>query len=155
MNVNEIIGCFAYDEEIAKSLLCTDKNYRDYIIKEGDMDSLAWNYIFPYTRNPKTNEIANSFITMHFKQVPTSSSDKFKMAQIKIFVICHESLVRTEYGDLRYNLIAERIENVIHGQWFSKNVGKMKSGSREDFSVSNESTDYYGTELTYINVAYS
>jgi hypothetical protein len=154
MNVNEVINSIAYDEKIAKCLLCADPNFENYVLPENAMDNLAWNYIFPYSHIPKTTDIAKCFITMDFEYANINNTDKFIVGQVVFYAFCHESMIRTDYDDLRYNYLFERIKEIIKTKRFINCVGKMNFVTRKDFSIADADREYFGSEITYRNVEF-
>jgi hypothetical protein len=145
----DLMGRIIDDEEIAKALISTSPGFKDYVLKEGDVEQLPWNRVYPCRYMIDTQTPQKCYITMGFSY-SRSNSHVFKAGRIDIFIFCHKDLVRTDYGILRPDFILQRVDSLIagsRGEW----LGRMEFVYAEDLMVG-ETGDYVGVTVGYRNV---
>jgi len=133
-------------------LLCNNTNFKDYVLQDGDMDSLVWNHIFPYNYIPEPQEEAKSYITMQFQYKKVKNANIFKTGRITFYIVCHQSLVKTDYSSLRYDYVLSCIDEVINDTRGIAWLGKMEFDDMSDISLSG--SKYVGIAVTYKNVEF-
>ena len=131
-------------EEIVKCLVNNENNFLDVPLPNNfDVTSLVYNSIFPYRFIPSTQTEANTFITMKFNYKPNGRT--FKNGSICFYIISHNSLLRTDYGSLRYDMLINYIDELFNS---SEEIGfdKLEFYDMDEFVV-NE--NYSGVYIMY------
>lgn len=105
--------------------------------------SLIYNNIFPYQKVPSAQDTATTFITMKFGYKP--SDVYYKLSIVYFYVITHISLVRTDYGNLRYDFIISEIDKLFNQQR-GIGIGKLPFYDMNDFQVD---SDWLGAYIGY------
>ncbi len=123
--------------ELLKALTINYPNFLDrpLIISPHDV---IYDYIFPYKVHPDIITDQKSIITMEFVNFRLVGNT-FKSGKVYFYTICHEGLVKTDYGN-RYDFIYEQIKTIFDE---NKNlgIGETRISSTGDLSVSK---DYIG-----------
>lgn len=71
--------------------------------------------IFPFIRVPGVQDEAKSFITFMLDDAaPNAFNKSMKTQQLKVVVFVHKSLVETNYGAERHDLLAYLIKDIFH-----------------------------------------
>jgi hypothetical protein len=130
-NKNEIIMRLISSENIIKALTYPLTNFLEQPTSE-DPISLIYTQIFPYAKVPTTQDTAKTFITMKFGYKPDGVF--YKVSNIWFYVITHISLVRTDYGMLRYDFIINEIDKLFNSQR-GIGIGKLPFYTMDDFQV--------------------
>lgn len=132
------------NENIVKCLINNESNFLDIPLPQNfDVTSLIYSQIFPYRFIPTTQESAKSFITMRFGY--RSNGRTFKIGSIYFYIIVHNSLLRTDYGSLRYDMLLNYIDEAFNS---CEDFGfdKLEFSETDEFIV-NES--YSGIYISY------
>lgn len=128
-------------------LLCNDQKIVDLINDKPNSPvpdrSLMYKNIFPYAYTPDAVKDTDTFICFRI-YVPTVTNKTVKDIRITFYVFTHQDYIRTSEG-LRYDLIAERIENLFNGN-FDFGVNRMKLQNVDDISPS---PSFHGVALEY------
>lgn len=129
-------------ENIVQALSNNKTNFLDEKIAI-DPTSLIYNNIFPYRLSSKTFTEPKSLITMRFANFKPIGN-KFRDGNIYFYIICHNSLIRTDYG-LRYDFIFKEIDDLFTS---SRDIG---IGKLELFDVSDLDIDenYMGSVCVF------
>jgi len=110
------------DERIVKCLVNNQLNFLDTPISSNfDITSLIYSQIFPYRFVPQIQTEPKTFITMKFNYKP--NGDTYKYGSIVFYLFTHNSLLTTDYGSLRYDLLLNYIDesfNSTRGLGFGK-----------------------------------
>lgn len=130
------------NENIVQALSNNKPNFLDEKIVI-DPISLIYNNIFPYRLSSKTFTEPKSLITMRFANFKPIGN-KFRDGNIYFYIICHNSLVKTDYG-LRYDFIFSEIDDLFTN---SRDIG---IGKLELFDVSDLDIDenYMGSVCAF------
>ncbi len=126
--------------------LCSDQVIVDLINDKPSKvpdRSLMYKNIFPYAYTPDVVKGTGTFIC-HRIFVPVVMNKTFKSITIVFYVFVHQDNIRTSEG-LRYDLIAERIEEMFNGT-MELGVGRMKLNEVNDISPS---PMFHGVALEY------
>lgn len=106
-------------------------------------DGLLYKQVYPYMPVTSTFNEAKSYITIslgNHKSISSSISDGW----IRIYVICHIDLVKTESGQ-RHGFISNEIDNMMFNtRGFG--IGKINEKRMEEIVIG---TDYIGVSLQY------
>jgi len=132
------------NEELVKCLINNQPNFLDSPLPEGfDPSSCIYDFIYPYRYIPTVQTEPKTFITMSFSYKPDGMT--FKNGSIYFYIITHNSLLRTDYGVLRYDFLVNKIDEVFNS---SRNigVGKLPFYEMGDIPI-NE--NYSGIYLAY------
>ena len=132
------------NEDIVKCLVNNQSNFLDISLPmDFDVTSLIYNSIYPYRFIPQIQTEPKTFITMRFGYKPNGMT--YKNGSIYFYIITHNSLIRTDYGMLRYDFLANKIDEMMNS---SRDIGlgKLPFHDMDDFIV-NE--NYIGIYLAY------
>ena len=132
------------NEDIVKCLVNNQSNFLDISLPIGfDVASLIYDSIYPYRFVPQIQTEPKTFITMRFGYKPNGMT--YKNGSIYFYIITHNSLIRTDYGMLRYDFLANKIDELMNS---SRDIGlgKLPFYDMDDFIV-NE--NYIGIYLAY------
>lgn len=129
-------------DDIVQSLTNNKPNFLDERI-DIDPTSLIYTYIFPYRKSIKTLTEPQSLITMRFANFKPIGN-KFRNGDIYFYIICHNSLVATDYG-LRYDFIFDKLDKLFTN---SRDIG---IGKLELYDVSDLDIDenYMGSVCVF------
>lgn len=105
--------------------------------------SLLYKRVFPYAYTPDAVKDTGAFVC-HRVYVPDVMNKTFKNVTIVFYVFVHQHNIRTSNG-LRYDLIAERIEELFNG---TLDFGVRRMELREVNDISPSST-FHGVALEY------
>jgi len=126
--------------------LCSDQVIVDLINDKHSTipdRSLLYKNIFPYAYTPDATKDTKSFIC-HRIFVPVVMNKTFKNITVVFYVFVHQDNIRTSEG-LRYDLIAERLEELFNGA-MEFGVNRMKLNEVSDISPS---PMFHGVALEY------
>jgi len=147
----EMIKRFAKDEDLAKCLLCNLSNFKDYTLPEDYMLLLNYKNIFPYQKTINAQSDEKSYITMKFRYSRVKGTDIFKVGQIIFYIFCHENLIETDYGILRYDYMLQCIDRLLNDTRNKTWIGKLQFEDMEDIIINSTHTGimvrYSNTEL--------
>jgi hypothetical protein len=130
--------------EIVKCLVNNQSNFLDIPLPvDFNVTSLIYLNIYPYRFIPDIQTEPKTFITTSFGY--RSSGMTFKFGSVCFYVVCHNSLLRTDYGMLRYDYLINQIDEIFNS---SRNlgIGKLPFYSMDDILV-NE--NYSGACIIY------
>lgn len=87
-----------------------DKNYL------GNGDGLIYRNIFPYVYVPDTEEEAKCYIlvTVDMPKVWNDNSYLFQQVLVCFYILCHQKLMKTDYGGTRIDYIADNLEEIFN-----------------------------------------
>jgi len=143
-NKTTILMKLIENQNIVKCLINNESNFLDVPLPiDFDATSLIYDSIYPYRFVPTIETTAKTFITMKFGYKPDGMT--FKNGSIYFYIITHNSLLRTDYGSLRYDMLLNYIDEVFNS---SRNigVGKLPFYDMDEFVV-NE--NYSGSYICY------
>ena len=82
-----------------------------------DPEDLMYTHIFPYLRNPKIQDQARCMITLSI-DVPKVSTKNyfFKDMLLIVNIVCHQDLMKTDYGATRIDYISGLIDEELNGR---------------------------------------
>ena len=101
-NKNIIVMKLIENDKIVKCLINNQINFLEVDIPtDFDRTSLVFSNLFPYKFIPTIGSEAKTYITMSFNYKPNGMS--YKNGSIWLYIIVHNSLLRTDYGTLRYD----------------------------------------------------
>lgn len=127
--------------------LCSDQFIVDLINDKSGSSTpdrgLIYKRVFPYAYTPDVIKDTGTFIC-HRIYIPEVMNKTFKNITLVIYVFVHQNNIRTRNG-LRYDLIAERIENLFNGS-LDLGVNRMKLVSVNDISPCQS---FHGIALEY------
>lgn len=140
---NNILYKLITNDNLVKALICNDENFLDYDSSNFNPATLIYSQIFPYQYSFDINIEPQSFITMSFGNY-SYVNNCFKSGIFSIYVITHNSLLKTSYG-LRTDYILNEVDNMFNQ---TKEFGDFKSDlySSGDIKVSDE---YFGCMISY------
>ncbi len=127
--------------------LCSDQTIVDLVNdKPGSLipdRELIYKRIFPYAYTPDVIKDTGTFVC-HRIHIPDVMNKTFKNITLVFYVFVHQNNIRTSNG-LRYDLIAERIEDLFNGS-LDLGVDRMKLVSVNDI---NPCQSFHGVALEY------
>lgn len=118
-------------DDIVQALANNKPNFLDERI-DIDPTSLIYTYIFPYRKSIKTLTEPQSLITMRFANFKPIGN-KFRNGDIYFYIICHNSLVATDYG-LRYDFIFDKLDKLFTNSR-DIGIGKLKLYDVSDLDI--------------------
>lgn len=132
------------NQDIVKCLVNNENNFLDIPLpNDFDVTTLIYSQIFPYRFVPTVQTEAKTFITMKFGYKPDGMT--FKNGSIYFYIITHNSLLRTDYGSLRYDMLLNYIDEVFNSTR-GIGLGKLPFYDMDEFVV-NE--NYSGVYIAY------
>lgn len=101
--ISQIVNC----PEIVEAL---DKRYI------GRGEELIYKNIFPYVYVPDVEEEAKCYIlvTVDMPKVWSDNSYLFQQVLVCFYVLCHQELMKTNYGGTRVDYIADNLERIFN-----------------------------------------
>ena len=144
VNKTTILMKLIENNDIIKCLINNQPNFLDVPIHaDFDATSLVFVNLFPYRYIPTIQTEPKTFITMSFSYKPDGMT--FKNGSIYFYIITHNSLLRTDYGVLRYDFLVNKIDEVFNSSRYI-GVGKLPFYEMGDIPI-NE--NYSGIYLAY------
>lgn len=132
------------NQNIVKCLVNNQPNFLDIpLLNDFDVTSLIYNNIFPYRFVPTIQSDPKTFITMKFSYKPDGTTYKF--GSIVFYIFTHNSLLKTDYGSLRYDLLLNYVDDTFNATR-GLGYGKLSFYDMDDFVV-NE--NYSGVYIVY------
>jgi len=131
-------------DEIVKCLINNQSNFLDIEIPvDFDRSSLIYQNLYPHHFIPTVETEAKTFITIRLAYKPNGMT--FKIGSIWFYIITHNSLIRTDYGFLRYDYLINKIDEIFNS---SEDLGfdKLAFNDMDEFIV-NE--NYGGVYILY------
>jgi hypothetical protein len=106
-----IISKLIENTNLLKALTINQPDFLNHALTIDPTDAV-YNYIFPYKgqKDIVTNE--KSILTMRFANFKPVGN-KYKEGDIYFYIICHNSLVITDYGN-RYDYISDTLEKLFN-----------------------------------------
>jgi len=143
-NKNIILMKLIESDDIVKCLINNQQNFLDVEIPVNfDRSSLVFSSLFPYKFIPTTETEAKTFITMSFSYKPNGVT--FKNGSVYFYIITHNSLIRTDYGSLRYDMLLNYIDEIFNSSR-DITIGKLAFYDMGDFVVND---NYSGIYIAY------
>ena len=143
-NKTNILMKLITNDSIVKCLVNNQPNFLDVPLPVGfDVSSLIFDQIYPWRFVPPVDNLANTFITMKFSYKPNGTT--FKVGSVYFYIITHNSLMRTSYGSLRYDMLLNFIDEVF-SESRDLGLGKLPFYDMDEFVV-NE--NYSGVYISY------
>lgn len=100
------------DENLLKALVNNSSDFLSVPLPISPEESF-YDYIYPYRKVDGILTDTKSYITMDFKGFKPNSANYLYSGYVNFYILCHESLVRTDYGQQRYDYIVDRIRNLF------------------------------------------
>lgn len=147
-NKNEILTRLISSENLVKALTYSDTNFLDKPMPD-DPTTLIYNQIFPFSKVPSTTDTAKTYITMKFGYKPEGVY--FKISSIYLYIITHTSLIRTDYGMLRYDFLANEIDKLFNMQR-GIGIGKLPFYEMSDIQVND---NWLGVYIKYCSTEFN
>lgn len=112
-NKNEVMMKLLENDNIVKCLINNQSNFLTPSIPiDFDRSTLIFENLYPYRFVPDTQTEAKTLITMKFGYKPNGKI--IKNGSIYFYIICHNSLLRTDYGSLRYDMLLSYIDDTFN-----------------------------------------
>jgi len=132
------------NNNIVKCLVNNESNFLDVPLPNNfDVSTLIYSQIYPWRFVPTAQTEANTFITMKFGYRPNGIT--YKNGSIYFYIITHNSLLRTDYGSIRYDMLLGYIDEVFNSSR-DLGLGKLPFYEMDEFIV-NE--NYSGVYICY------
>lgn len=143
-NKTTILTKLISSPEIVKCLINNEPNFLDIPLPVNfDVTSLIYTNIYPYRFIPTSQTEAKTFITMKFSYRPDGKT--FKTGSTCFYIITHNSLIKTDYGSLRYDMLLNYVDNIFN-QFNDLQSSKLQFYDMDEFIV-NE--NYSGIYIMY------
>ena len=132
-------------ENIVKAVAYPQKNFLDLPIPDHP-EQLIMTHIFPNKKMPNTETEQKTYIVMRVGGFKRSGTE-FKDGYITIFVLCHESLLWTNYEALRTDYIVSEIDELLNKSR-DYGIGKLQFDGMDEFDVDTKG-NYAGMWIRY------
>jgi hypothetical protein len=134
------------DQDLCKAIYYTDN---DFLSKPNiDPYSLLYENIFPYRIIPEeVQDVSKTYVNLSFQRF-RSVNNAFKSGYIYVYILCHVGALRTSYGKIRYDYIANKIDNMLN-QERGIGLGKLEFHEMNELIINNK---YIGLSLCYESV---
>ena len=140
---NNILIKLISNENLIKALTNNTPDFLDQPLIS-DTASTIYSEIWPYRYVPDISDSAKTYLTMAFTGY-RKLGNQYKSGNIFFYVFCHKSLVRTNYGFLRYDYIAGLVDEMFSEER-GFGLGKLEFSSMDDIMIND---DYMGISLGY------
>jgi hypothetical protein len=77
----------------------------------------------------------------------------FKAAQVFFYCFCHNSIIQTSYGVLRYEAMLSAVDRLINDTRCDTWLGKMTLDGMDDVVIDNKG-NYIGVVVSYKNTEF-
>lgn len=139
-----IMNRLADSPDLCKALFYKEPNFLDQPDIE-DPSELFYTSIYPYSRVPELPTEGKSFVTMAFREYRKTKNNFFKSGYIYIHAFTHLSLIRTDYGVLRYDLMINEIDKLMNDKR-GLGIGKTEFYKMDEYYVNEQ---YLGNYIAY------
>lgn len=148
LNLIEIRNKLKSNNNLLKLLTNNDADVleQDYRISEYSIDSIARDYILPYSFSPEAVEDVKSLLCISYAKVMRDrSNSSLKQYILSIKIYCHKNLL--EMNDaIRSLAIAHEIDYEINQKYITS-VGRVFFEDMRE--IENTNGHYYGYEMFY------
>ncbi len=143
----EIMSRIFGNQNLCKAIYYPNSNFED----QPDIDTYSLSYkgdnprIFPYKIVPdEVQDAQKTFVNITLQRFRLANNS-FKSGLICIWILCHEGVLETDYGKLRYDYISHEIDTLLN-QVRGIGIGKLEFSEFDEFIVSNK---FIGQYLCY------
>lgn len=137
---DKVIECILSSQKIVDLL-------GDSEFKTAPAPGLLYKKVFPFARIPETADIADPFICCE-TNITDIKSDTVCDVELIIFVTCHTTAMRSEFGT-RVDMIADEIDNEInHKRGFG--IGKLTPSERYPVGYVLPNYNYITRKVVYL-----
>lgn len=140
---NNILIKLITNENLIKALTNNTPDFLDQPLIP-DVTTTIYSEIWPYRYVPNISDSAKVYLTMAFTNYK-KLGNQYKSGNIYFYVFCHKSLVRTDYGCLRYDYIAEELDTMFSEER-GYGLGKLEFASMDDILIGD---NYVGVVISY------
>lgn len=140
---NNILIKIISNENLVKAITNCTEDFLDQPLID-DVTSIIYDSLYPYRYVPQTSTSSKVYLTMAFTDYKKLGT-QYKSGKIYFYAFCHKSLVRTSYGCLRYDFIAEELDTMFSEER-GYGLGKLEFDSMSDILLND---DYVGISLGY------
>lgn len=142
------------DEHIAKCLLNLREDFLNVELPDHYASLLAWDSIRPYKFVVGVQEEKKAYICMSFRYDRSkTAANMWKPLTVAFYCFCHREMIKTDYGVLRYDFLANRISELLLDTRSESWVGKMEFDGMEDI-VMNDTGEYVGVRIQFKNTEF-
>lgn len=130
------------DQDLSKAIYYNETSFKSKPNISPEL--LLYNNIFPYFFIPDINEKQKTFVTLSFKNF-SYRNNVFMGGNMQFNIFTHQSLYRTDYGELRTDYIVNKIHemfNQTRGSW----MGKLNLYSMDELIIN---PNFSGNYLVY------
>jgi hypothetical protein len=140
----EIMSKIFDNQNLCKAIYYPQKNF----LSQSDIDPYSLSYkgenprIYPYKIVPdETQDVQKTFVNITLQRF-RSVNNAFKNGNICIWIICHQGVLETDYGKLRYDYISHEIDSMLN-QVRGIGIGKLEFAEFDEFILSNKFVGQY------------
>ena len=143
-----LTGLTRYKETLMKAI-CTSDKIVSLVRCAGEEEmsgrEMMYHRIFPYWYVPDTAEEAQTYICFDV-DVGSSKSEIVNRMIIRIYVMCHQDIMRLANGEgMRIDVLASEIDKIMNGST-KFGLGKCELQAVTGFVPA---TKFYGRQMTY------
>lgn len=92
---------------------------------------------------------------MGFEYHPNPASKRhYKTSIVTFYIFCHQNLIKTDYGAIRYDYALDRVDRIINGSRSREWIGEMEFYGAED-TILDVKGEYVGITATYRSVEFA
>lgn len=139
----KIVTGILNNQNICKAVHHNEANFLDNA-DINDSYSLMYERVFPYRRIPEVDEESRTCISLAFNRF-RKINNSFKEGLITIYIVTHIDLVKTNYGALRYDFIANEIDELFN-QSRGFGIGQLEFSGMDDLYVNKK---FIGMSISY------
>lgn len=108
--------------------------------------NMIYKNIFPYAYIPETADEAKVFVCIE-ANVLNANTDAICDIELFVFVICHDSMMRTDFGT-RVDAVADAIDDFLsHSEEYG--IGKVTLNPRSPIVYTYPNYEFYGRKVSY------
>lgn len=86
---------------------------------------------------------------------PNDASKKhYRTSLVTFYIFCHQNLIKTDYGALRYDYALQRVDRIVCGSRSAQWLGEMVFDGAED-TILDVKGEYVGVSVTYRSVEFA
>lgn len=138
------------DDDLVRSILSTDRDFKNFVITDEARQSIIWNNIFPCSYIVDTIQDTKSFITMAFRYTPSDKPRIWKISNVSFYIFCHKNIVATDYGILRYDFMLQRVDSIMSDSRFESWYNRLEFNGAEDV-IMDDKGNYVGVRANYMS----
>lgn len=144
----ELMNMLLSSDEIVKCLYDNSPDFLECDLSNVDRFGLLYKNVFPFQAVPDVQTEEKTYLTASFRFDREETIRDFKIGRLYLYAFCHKNLVRTDYGVLRYDYLANKIEEQLQFASGPNWLGGMYMHRMVD-TIIDSGGFYVGVELQF------